>query len=202
MRRNRQIQREERIASALLCRDFNCTGGRGLDDQGIVRQRGAIERLPGDEATARIALERQSERIGADDLRPCGRARVAQRHLKAVDRSCIGQRQRQSRRRRLNQTQYDRARFPRCKWIDAQLVVVAQCRLQQARIDTTAHDVLEHLLGACLLHRHCVTQLAVDVERKAADDLTACERKLQLAFKNSRVRIEKLHLHARLRHAR
>jgi hypothetical protein len=150
-----------------------------------------------DKAAARITLERHAERIGADDLRRFGRARVAQRDFEAIHHFCVTKRQRKTRARRLDEAQHNSARLPGRERIDAQLVVVAQSRLQQAWIDPAPHDVFEHLLRARFLDRHRVAQLAVDVECKAADDLTAGERKLQLAFEDAPVRVKELHLHAR-----
>ena len=72
--------------------------------------------------------------------------------------------------------------LPGSERIDAQLVVVAERRLQQPRVDATPRDVLEHLLRARLLDRHRGAHPAVDVEREAADDLAGGERELELAF--------------------
>ena len=82
--------------------------------------------------------------------------------------------------------QHDGARLAGHERIDAQLVVVAERRLQQAGVDAAPRDVFEHLLRARLFHRHRVAQLAVDVEREAADDLAGGERELQLAFEDAR----------------
>ncbi len=101
--RNGEVEREEGVAVALLGCDFDRACRSRLHDQRSVGQRGAFKRAPCDEAAARIALEKKAERIAADNLRSRRRARIAQRDIEAVDRLCICERQRQARRRRLDQ---------------------------------------------------------------------------------------------------
>jgi hypothetical protein len=152
-------------------------------------------------AAAGRALEAQAERRRRDELGRARRARNAQRDRDVLDPVAVGERDLQPRRRRLDDAQLDRARPARQQRIDAQLVVVADRRLEQARVDASPRDVLEHLLRARLLDRHCGAQLAVDVEGESAHDLAGRERELELAFEDARVRIEEDHLHARLRGA-
>jgi hypothetical protein len=83
--------------------------------------------------------------------------------------------------------------------VDAQLIVVALGGLEQRRIDTGAHDVLEHLLAPGLLHRHRSPQLAVDVEGETRDGLPGAQRELELTFEVACVRVEELDFDARLR---
>ena len=129
----------------------------------------------------------------------CGctwRAGIAQRQVEARHRGGVGERQRPARAGAASTSVSTTVRaLAGVERIDAQLVVVAERRLQQAGVDAAPGDVLEHLLGARLLHRHRVAHLAVDVEREAAHHLAGAERELELAFEHPRVRVEEFHLH-------
>ena len=144
-------------------------------------------------------MELQAERFAAVDARRNGRAGKAQRGLQPGDRAGIAERHlRAGPRPASSSDQHDRAAPARRQRIDAQLVVVAEGRLQQAGIDALPGDVFEDLLGAGFFDRHGVAQLAVDVEGEAAHDLAGAERKLELAFEDAAVRVEEFHLHAGL----
>ena len=140
----------------------------------------------GDEAAVRLALEAQAERARADQLGRARRAGNAQRQRERVDAIGVAERHLEPARRRLDDAQLDRSRLARQERIDAQLVVVADRRLQQPRVDAAPRDVLEHLLRARLLDRHGGAQPAVDVEGEAAHDLAGGERELELAFEDAR----------------
>jgi hypothetical protein len=154
-----------------------------------------VARRAGDEAAARVALEAQAERARADQLGRGSGAGNAQRHRQRIDAIGVAERHLEPARCRLDDAQLDRSRLARRERIDAQLVVVADRRLQQAGVDAAPRDVLEHLLRARLLDRHRGAQPPVDVEGEAAHDLSGRERELELAFEDAVVGVEEDHLH-------
>ena len=197
--RDRQLEREVALAVALFGGDRRRRAVRGqAQRERLPRQHGVVAGRAGDEAAAGLALEAQAERCRADQLGRRGGAGNAQRHRQRVDAIGIAERHLQPARRRLDDAQLDGSRLARQERVDAQLVVVADRRLQQARVDAAPRDVLEHLLRARLLDRHGGAQLAVDVEGEAAHDLAGRERELKLALEDAVVGIEEDHLHPRL----
>ena len=87
------------------------------------------------------------------------------------------------------------ARALRGQRIHAQFVVVAGSHLQQRGVDALTNHVFKHLLAAGFFDGHGFAQLAVDVEREAADLLAVEQGKLQLAFEDAPVGVEEGHLH-------
>ena len=126
----------------------------------LLRQRRVVARRPGDEAAVRVALEAQAERARADQLGRGRGAGNAQRQRERIDAIGVAERHLEPARGGLDDAQLDRSRLAGQERIDAQLVVVADRRLQQAGVDAAPRDVLEHLLRARLLDRHRGAQLA------------------------------------------
>ncbi|MNI32384.1 hypothetical protein D3C73_862940 [compost metagenome] len=76
--------------------------------------------------------------------------------------------------------------------IHTQPEVVASGLLQQARIDATTGDLLEHLATAVLGHRHRLAQFAIDVQGEAGDLLALAQRELQLTLQHALIGIVEL----------
>ncbi len=201
--RHGQIEREVVRAVARFGGEGGrvATGCRVRDHERLRRQHDVGGTRMRNEAAARVALEAQARRRGAGDRGRRERTGHPHVELEGAHLVRICERHPQPRSRGLDDREHHRACLAGQQRIDAQLVLVAERGLQQARVDAAARDVFEHLLRTHLLDWHRISQAAVDVEREAAHDLAFGERKQQLAFEGAQVRVAKHHLDARLGHA-
>ena len=83
---------------------------------------------------------------------------------------------------------------PRRNGVHAGLEAVAGHHLQQAGVHPAPHDALEHLAALGLLHHHAFPQLPVHVHGEARDCLAFAERKHQLAFQQTVLRVVDRHV--------
>ncbi len=144
---------------------------------------------------AHLAQRAAGARQGGDAVGPQGPGEAIERaviHRQAIDEVVAIARQ------RFRIAHLDDARAARRYREDAQAEIVADGLFQQTRIDAAALDLLEYLPRLRLVHRHGGTQLAVEIEGEAGDLLPVQQRKLQVAFQRTRIRVGEDHVHGRL----